>query len=219
MPKVISWTPEWLAKPNPGHTIFTNTSTTLAHTHSASLTGLDSSIKRAAKPGPRRTIACRGSEVFVAVGKEIRWADLIYLKDAFKHKQSRNGHGKGKKNEENQFDGDHAQGYRVCWVKLYPMLLLTLADHQNTSLRRYPTANHFPQRRLYCSLDYPHSPYLYFAQFISAYRSGLWTPQAKDIHPRPYNTYHDTVWSCVCVMASSWCKWHLFGYGHRRRCR
>lgn len=31
--------------------------------------------------GPNRTIAHRGSEVFVVVGKQIRWADLPSLKD------------------------------------------------------------------------------------------------------------------------------------------
>ena len=32
-------------------------------------------------PGPRRTIARRGTEVFVANGREIRWADLVTMKD------------------------------------------------------------------------------------------------------------------------------------------
>src|SRR5438045_5155918 len=40
------------------------------------------SSKRRPISGPRRTIAHRGTEIFVAVGKEIRWADLARLKDA-----------------------------------------------------------------------------------------------------------------------------------------
>lgn len=31
--------------------------------------------------GPLRTIACRGTQIFVAMGKEIRWSDLVLLKD------------------------------------------------------------------------------------------------------------------------------------------
>lgn len=44
-------------------------------------------MKKKAVPGPRRTIAKRGSEIFVAVGKEIRWADLVYQKDTYASRQ------------------------------------------------------------------------------------------------------------------------------------
>lgn len=84
--------------------------------------GSKSNIKRAAKHGPRRTIARRNNtEVFIAVGKEIRWADLAYLKGAYEHKESTKsaGKGKGKRRDSNesQYTADTAQGYRV-WLLL-----------------------------------------------------------------------------------------------------
>jgi nucleoporin NUP82 len=125
MPKVISYTPAWLSKPNPGHEIFTAKT---ASAPAASSNGSSASSKRTAKPGPRRTIARRGTEVFIAVGKEIRWADLVYLKEAWEDKQSRNSFGKGRESD-NQYEGDHAQGYRVSSPANCPLLELTVADH------------------------------------------------------------------------------------------
>ena len=108
MPKVISYTPAWLSKPSLGHEIFTST------TQNASTNGTSSGSKRTAKPGPRRTIARRGTEVFIAVGKEIRWADLVYLKEAWEDKQSRQHGGKGKeRNSHDSNEEEGAQGYRV----------------------------------------------------------------------------------------------------------
>ena len=118
MSRVINYTPEWLSKPNPGHNIFAPAEN---QESSLSLVG-----KRNVKPGPRRNIARRGTEVFVAVGKEIRWADLVYLKDAWEHgqqkKNRRSFHGtSGDEDEEEdgeeQYDQDHAQGYRVGLVR------------------------------------------------------------------------------------------------------
>jgi nucleoporin NUP82 len=114
MPKILSYTPAWLSKPNPGHEIFTANGPANS-SHNGAANGSSSSNKRTAKPGPRRTIAHRGTEVFIAVGKEIRWADLVYLKEAWEDKQSKKkfGKGKGRESTESQYDEDHAQGYRV----------------------------------------------------------------------------------------------------------
>ncbi|PMD40443.1 hypothetical protein L207DRAFT_565900 [Hyaloscypha variabilis F] len=130
MPKVISYTPAWLSKPNPGHEIFT-TKTMGAPT--ASSNGSTASSKRAAKPGPRRTIARRGTEVFIAVGKEIRWADLVYLKEAWEDKQSTNSLSKGKgRDSYNQFEGDHAQGYRIIKTQVAEDIRqLIISPHAN----------------------------------------------------------------------------------------
>ncbi|KKY33311.1 putative nuclear pore complex protein an-nup82 [Diaporthe ampelina] len=76
--KVKSYTPGWLSKPAPGHTLFKATSEDL----DASVFSPYSSNKKA-RPGPRRTIARRGTEVFVAVNREIRWGDLVYLKESW----------------------------------------------------------------------------------------------------------------------------------------
>ncbi len=114
MPKVISYTPAWLSKPNPGHEIFTAKA---ASAQNASSNGSSSSNKRTGKPGPRRTIARRGTEVFIAVGKEIRWADLVYLQEAWEVKESKKSQGKGRAREssDSQYEEDHAQGYRVSY--------------------------------------------------------------------------------------------------------
>lgn len=117
MPKITSYTPAWLSKPNPGHDLFTIAPS------SQSLT--PSSTKKP-KPGPRRTIAYRGVEVFIAVGKEIRWGDLVYLREAWEDKEQKTRtYGKGK-DRDNQFDESHAQGYRVILVDLLLVPKLTL---------------------------------------------------------------------------------------------
>lgn len=66
MPRILSYTPDWLSRPKPAFNLF-----------------------QSKKPesqqrfeGARRTIAKRGTEVFVAVGKELRWSDLDILRDA-----------------------------------------------------------------------------------------------------------------------------------------
>lgn len=76
MPRVLSYTPEWLARPSPGYHLFAPRPSSTSTTAAAA-----APPKRDDAAGPRRTIATRGSEVFVAVGHEIRWADLATLKD------------------------------------------------------------------------------------------------------------------------------------------
>ncbi|KAI2466589.1 hypothetical protein F4781DRAFT_434263 [Annulohypoxylon bovei var. microspora] len=81
MPKIKSYTPAWLLQPSPGHDLFVPNS-------SDAQSALAYTSKAIAKDGPRRTIARRGTEVFIAVGKEIRWADLVYLKERWEEKQA-----------------------------------------------------------------------------------------------------------------------------------
>ncbi|KAF1919451.1 hypothetical protein BDU57DRAFT_443725 [Ampelomyces quisqualis] len=69
MPKVLSYTPDWLSRPNPGFQLFAP----------KQANGVPTRKKK--DFGPRKTIATRGSELFVAVGHEIRWADLVNLKE------------------------------------------------------------------------------------------------------------------------------------------
>ncbi|KAF2821866.1 hypothetical protein CC86DRAFT_358928 [Ophiobolus disseminans] len=73
MPKVLSYTPEWLSRPSPGYHLF-------APKHTSN----GAAAKKKQDFGQRKTIATRGSEVFVAVGHEIRWADLVNLKDGIR---------------------------------------------------------------------------------------------------------------------------------------
>lgn len=117
MPKIVSYTPAWLSKPAPGHELFVAAEEKPTKGQATSFKAMSESLKRNAKPGPRRTIAHRGTEVFVAVGKEIRWADLVSLKENWEDKQdnqrrnhrgSRPGDGDAGSDDEDQI-----QGYRV----------------------------------------------------------------------------------------------------------
>ena len=85
MPKVKSYSAAWLAKNTPGHQLFEPSSDALrARALSPAATS-----KRESTPGPRRTIANRGTQVFVANGREIRWGDLAYLKEQWSNAQGR----------------------------------------------------------------------------------------------------------------------------------
>ncbi|KAL6711539.1 hypothetical protein ACN47E_004473 [Coniothyrium glycines] len=70
MPKVLGYTPDWLSRPSPGYHLFAPKQTN----------GNGIAAKKQ-ETGPRKTIATRGSEIFVAAGHEIRWADLVNLKE------------------------------------------------------------------------------------------------------------------------------------------
>jgi nucleoporin NUP82 len=109
MPQIKSFTPAWLSSPNPGHAHFAQLPKDASH----ALPLVNIKSKHDTKPGPRRTIAHRGTEVFVAVGKEIRWADLSYLKDAWKHGQEKKKYPDRRGDDSSPYDEDHAQGYRV----------------------------------------------------------------------------------------------------------
>ncbi|KAK1756231.1 hypothetical protein QBC47DRAFT_460087 [Echria macrotheca] len=84
MPRIKSFAPAWLNEPAPGHKLFEQP------VGDSNYTGPLGYSKKP-KPGPRRTIAHRGTEVFVAVGKQIRWGDLARLKETWE--SSRHGSG------------------------------------------------------------------------------------------------------------------------------
>lgn len=114
MPKIKSYSAPWLSSPNaPGHQLFAPSA------DSARPRALGPASKSQSFPGPKRTIARRGTEVFVAVGKEIRWADLAYLEDAWKSRGGMGSDAVRVKREETvqsiQSDGevDAAAGLRV----------------------------------------------------------------------------------------------------------
>ncbi|CAG9940010.1 unnamed protein product [Clonostachys rosea f. rosea IK726] len=111
MPKVKSYSAPWLAKNAPGHQLFEPIAD-LARPQALS-------NKTQHQPGPRRTIARWGTQVFVAVGKEIRWGDLAYIKEQWTARHSRNGgYGARIKTEdsfasvESDVDLEHAPGMR-----------------------------------------------------------------------------------------------------------
>ena len=119
MPKVKSFTAPWLANNAPGHQLFEPSADAL---RSRALSPPYSSSKKQAIAGPRRTIARRGTEVFVAVGREIRWGDLAYLKEEWLNKQPRAKSGTiphikredSSQSFDGQGDGQDAGGLRVC---------------------------------------------------------------------------------------------------------
>ncbi|PHH62936.1 hypothetical protein CDD81_6569 [Ophiocordyceps australis] len=83
MPKVKQYSAAWLSRNAPGHQLFNASPETLRPRTLSSSYLQKSNVAL----GPRRTIARRGTEVFVAVGKEIRWADLVYVRDQWLSKQ------------------------------------------------------------------------------------------------------------------------------------
>lgn len=88
MPKIKAYTPAWLSSPSPGYQLFApNPDDTQNIPSYASIP--------ASTAGPRRTIATRGTEVFIAVGKEIRWADLVYLKERWQEKAAQAAQARG----------------------------------------------------------------------------------------------------------------------------
>ena len=123
MPKIRSYTPAWLCKPSPGHDLFAP-----SPSDAPKRSSLYSSARPNVPSGPRKTIARRGTEVFVAVGKEIRWADLVYLKERWQEKESRDHDGVRIKREgapapapedddvlEASVENGFAEGFRVSW--------------------------------------------------------------------------------------------------------
>lgn len=115
MPPVLGYTPTWLSKPNPGHEIFTAKPTGI---QTASGASYNPNEKKTNKPGPKRTIARRGTEIFIAVGKEIRWADLVYLKETWENKQENQRSflkGKSRAEEEIEAEENVAREYRVSF--------------------------------------------------------------------------------------------------------
>ncbi|KAI0115140.1 hypothetical protein F4814DRAFT_308265 [Daldinia grandis] len=100
MPKIKSYTPAWLSAPSPGYDLFVPNPSEI-HDTSAYIS------KTVSKEGPRRTIARRGTEVFIAVGKEIRWGDLLYLKERWEERQAKARGGVRIKHEDpDSFDDD-----------------------------------------------------------------------------------------------------------------
>ncbi|KAL2352410.1 hypothetical protein BJ546DRAFT_1064149 [Cryomyces antarcticus] len=91
MPKVLSYTPSWLSRPSPGFDLF-------QPSPKSKSPSLVNGSKKDKHTGPCRTIAHRGTEVFVLAGNEIRWSDLVLLKDTSEElsKSRRKLNGKGK---------------------------------------------------------------------------------------------------------------------------
>ncbi|KAL9125427.1 MAG: hypothetical protein Q9217_005373 [Psora testacea] len=77
MPRILSYTPAWLSRPSPGSQVFNNAPPT---PETRSNGGISNAYQRD-YVGPNLTLARRNTEIFVVMGKQIRWADLPSMKD------------------------------------------------------------------------------------------------------------------------------------------
>lgn len=72
MPTVVEYTPAWLSRPSPGFDLFSSRLT-------EKFTKENRIQRRTA--GPLRTITRRNAEIIVAVDNELRWSDLVLLRN------------------------------------------------------------------------------------------------------------------------------------------
>ncbi len=114
MPKVLSYTPAWLSRPNPGFQAFKRRQSTSTDTLGRRNQVYDNSHVDG-YVGPDQTIAHRGAEIFVVVGDEIRWADLTLLKEGLEQLQATPSKGPRATNghTEEKEDGPDDGSYRV----------------------------------------------------------------------------------------------------------
>ena len=116
MPRILRHTPQWLERPAPGYKLFNDTQNdTLAN----------GNVKHQ-KGRIFRIVAHRGTEVFVAVGNQLRWSDLVLLREQDYH---RTHQGDGQRDEALNFDWE---AYRVRIHALYNSISAhTLLGAQN----------------------------------------------------------------------------------------
>lgn len=76
MPKILSHTPAWLSRPSTGFKLFQPGDK--PRTPQALNNGAG---KKMDYTGPQRTVVHRGTEIFFVVGNELRWSDLVLLKE------------------------------------------------------------------------------------------------------------------------------------------
>lgn len=92
MPKVLTYTPEWLSRPNPGFQLFNTPGPrqALAQPGRRGSTQHENLNNGGVEyVGPNKIIARRGTEIFVVVaGKFIRWSDLSTLKTQYEELQA-----------------------------------------------------------------------------------------------------------------------------------
>jgi nucleoporin NUP82 len=90
MPRIVDYAPAWLSRPAPGASLFSSTAKdkpTSGHSRNRSDGGAQND---ASYHGPLKTLARRGTEVFVVVNNQIRWAKLTALKEQWQEGVRRN---------------------------------------------------------------------------------------------------------------------------------
>lgn len=88
MPKIISYTPPWLLRNTPGFRLFNTRFASQPPDLGKGINGQENgNAHDDSYVGPNKTIARRGTEVFLVAGKYIRWSDLSVLKDNYEEQQ------------------------------------------------------------------------------------------------------------------------------------
>ncbi|KAL9024933.1 MAG: hypothetical protein Q9196_006145 [Gyalolechia fulgens] len=80
MPKVLSYTPPWLSRPSPGYNLFSSESGKESSGTPNGLKVASNGKRNDEYRGPRRSTACRDTEIFTVVDNQIRWSDLSMLR-------------------------------------------------------------------------------------------------------------------------------------------
>jgi nucleoporin NUP82 len=118
MPKILTYTPPWLARPLPGSKIFSDPRGHVLQTSTSNRTsqlGSPNDVKQGESyQGPRRLLANRGTEIFTVVDNTIRWADLARVKsDWYQQASTQEAHGG---TSLTQRQNRASAPYRVGWI-------------------------------------------------------------------------------------------------------
>lgn len=121
MPKVIEYTPPWLSRPSRGFSVFTPKESIGSRGTEAN--GIQRNGIASTEPymGPKRLLAQRGTEVFVAAGNKIRWTDLCMLKEDYEAERDARANARRRRTDgglDSERQGQHsnpqANAYMVC---------------------------------------------------------------------------------------------------------
>ncbi|EFQ99155.1 hypothetical protein MGYG_02167 [Nannizzia gypsea CBS 118893] len=84
MPRIVDYSPPWLARPSPGVDLFCPEAKDKSLSSSLHRDTQKAIQEPTQEPRPVRTLARRGTEVFTVIDNQIRWADLARLKDEWR---------------------------------------------------------------------------------------------------------------------------------------
>lgn len=210
MPKVKCYSAAWLSKNAPGHQLFEPSPEAA---RSRALTSPYASKKKAVQ-GPRRTIARRGTEVFVAVGKEIRWGDLAYIKEAWASTQTRDRRGSSArvKREDSNVNMDDIPdieavgGLRVSGTNQKVLGLPTnelCQDNQGPGRRRHSTTHHLPQHEPPRYSHNAHYPHLHDTRLPAPNERRCCPAEAQDLYTWSHHPCHIAIAHHVSSLASA----------------
>lgn len=141
MPKILSYTPAWLSRPSPGFSLFSTDGKKLAvdADKCSDQKSRNGTSRKEDWQGPHRTLARRGTEVFVVVGNTIRWADLRKLKEWEALEQDERRVVRSiERTEEREHNGLGSSSYRVG----APTFCSYKADRPSRC-SRFPSTNQF----------------------------------------------------------------------------